>query len=120
MLGSVDEAEDAVQDAFIRAFEQLRQCRDPDNFAGWFFLILRNRCLAERRRVARAGPGPEAVVVPAAEQADGRLVREARRRPLQQAPLGLTPEHRGVFGLKLVEALSYEDIAGGPGASFPC
>jgi len=118
MLGSVDEAEDAVQDAFIRAFEQLRQCRDPDNFAGWFFLILRNRCLAERRRVARAGPGPEAVV-PAAEQADGPLVQEERRRALQQALLELTPEQREVFVLKHVEDLSYEEIAGRLGASIP-
>ena len=119
MLGSVDEAEDAVQDAFIRAFEQLRQCRDPDNFAGWFFLILRNRCLAERRRVARAGPGTDAVVVLATEQADGPLVQEERRRALQQALLGLTPEQREVFVLKHVEDLSYEEIAGRLGASIP-
>ena len=50
MLGSVDEAEDAVQDAFVRAYDQLAQCKDPDKFVGWFFLILRNRCFAERRR----------------------------------------------------------------------
>src|SRR5437899_7867685 len=103
MLGSVDEAEVAVQDAFIRAFEQLRQCRDPDNFAGWFFLILRNRCLAERRRVARAGPGTDAGVVPAADRADGPLERNERRRALQQALLELTPEQREVFVLKHIE-----------------
>jgi len=119
MLGSVDEAEDAVQDAFIRAFEQLRQCRDPDNFAGWFFLILRNRCLAERRRVARAGPGTDAVVVPATERADGPLEQDERRRALQQALLELTPEQREVFVLKHVEDLSYEEIAGRLGASIP-
>ena len=50
MLGSADAAEDAVQDAFVRAFDQLSQCKDPDKFVSWFFLILRNRCFAERRR----------------------------------------------------------------------
>src|SRR5437773_10412276 len=50
MLGSADAAEDAVQDAFVRAFDQLSQCKEPDKFVGWFFLILRNRCFAERRR----------------------------------------------------------------------
>ncbi len=119
MLGSADEAEDAVQDAFIRAFEQLQQCRDPDNFAGWFFLILRNRCLAERRRAVRAGPGGDAVTVPATERADGPLEQDERRRALQQALLELTPEQREVFVLKHVEDLSYEEIAGRLGASVP-
>src|SRR5207244_12602421 len=57
MLGSEDAAEDAVQDALVRAYDQLAQCREPEKFAGWFFLILRNRCLADRRRRNReAGP----------------------------------------------------------------
>src|SRR5437870_13898177 len=55
MLGSRDAAEDAVQDALIRAFDQLAACREPAKFAGWLFLILRNRCFAERRRWPREG-----------------------------------------------------------------
>src|SRR2546426_8987434 len=46
MLGSGDAAEDAVQDALVRAFDHLADCREPDKFAGWLFLILRNRCFA--------------------------------------------------------------------------
>src|SRR5258706_6456381 len=56
MLGSRDAAEDAVQDAFVRAYDQLAQCRDPDNFVGWFFLILRNPCFAERRKSKDVAP----------------------------------------------------------------
>ncbi len=119
MLGSIDAAEDAVQDAFVRAFDQLVQCRDPDKFAGWLFLILRNRCFAERRRRSRESrslePGDEAVASPdrpdgAAEQADwmGALERALQR---------LTPEQREVFVLKHVEGLSYEEIAQLAGAT---
>src|SRR3989441_9339074 len=50
---SRDVAEDAVQDALVRAFDRLADCREPDKFAGWLFLILRNRCYAERRRRQR-------------------------------------------------------------------
>src|SRR6266566_5137662 len=32
MLGSVDAAEDAVQDAFVRAYDQLAQCKEPEKF----------------------------------------------------------------------------------------
>jgi len=53
MLGSRDVAEDAVQDALVRAFDRLADCREPHKFAGWLFLILRNRCFAEKRRRQR-------------------------------------------------------------------
>jgi len=119
MLGSADAADDAVQDAFIRAFEQLQQCRDPDNFAGWFFLILRNRCLAERRRAARTGTVTDPATLMAREQADGPVQQVEQRRALQQALLELTPEQREVFVLKHVEDLSYEEIARRLGASIP-
>jgi RNA polymerase sigma-70 factor, ECF subfamily len=121
MLGSADAAEDAVQDAFIRAYEQLRQCRDPESFAGWFFLILRNRCLAERRRAARVeavGDGADTLAT-SPERPDGRLEQEELRRMLQRSLLELTPEQREVFVLKHVEGLSYEEMAARLGSSVP-
>jgi len=121
MLGSVDAAEDAVQDAFIRAYDQLAQCRDPDNFVGWFFLILRNRCFAERRREARTGPAADAEShpIPATERPDGMLEAKEQLHALQHALLELTPEQREVFVLKHVEGLSYEEIAARIGGSVP-
>jgi RNA polymerase sigma-70 factor (ECF subfamily) len=122
LLGSVDAAEDAVQDAFIRAFDQLAQCREPANFAGWFFLILRNRCFAERRRDGREASedelkdatanGPWARAEAAAETDD-------LRRAVQRALLQLTPEQREVFVMKHVEDASYEEIARRTGATVP-
>lgn len=111
LLGSADAAEDAVQDALIRAFDQLTQCREPENFAGWFFLILRNRCFAERRRDRRMD-GMETVPEPLApEVAQSPLEQAEQSRALQRALLRLTPEQREVFVLKHVEELSYEEIA---------
>ncbi len=118
MLGSSDAAEDAVQDAFIRAYDQLAQCRDPDNFAGWFFLILRNRCFAERRRTKREAP---ADVVQDELPGPGRADHDAERSELQELlarGMGeLTAEQREVFVLKHVEGKSYEEIAAATGAT---
>jgi len=126
MLGSADAAEDAVQDAFVRAYDQLSQCRDPDNFVGWFFLILRNRCFAERRKSKDVAPLEAAGAVIAVERADVPVEMDERRRALQHALLALTaeqrralqhalleltPEQREVFVLKHVEGLSYGEIA---------
>jgi RNA polymerase sigma-70 factor (ECF subfamily) len=111
MLGSVDAAEDAVQDALIRAYDRLAQCREPENFAGWFFLILRNRCFAERRRDRRSDGLDQARELTAPEVSHAALERAEQVRSLEQALLQLTPEQREVFLLKHVEELSYDEIA---------
>ncbi len=45
-----DDADDAVQDAFLQAFLALDRLRDPDRFAGWLGGIIVNVCRAQRRR----------------------------------------------------------------------
>lgn len=119
VLGSVDAAEDAVQDAFVRAFDQLPQCREPANFAGWFFLILRNRCLAERRS-QRDMPGlddPRVRIVSNGESASDGVEQRERVLTLQRALMELTLEQREIFALRHVEGWSYEEIAAKTGVS---
>ncbi|HMG19249.1 MAG TPA: RNA polymerase sigma factor [Gemmatimonadales bacterium] len=119
MLGSADAAEDAVQDAFVRAYDQLAQCKDPNKFVGWFFLILRNRCFAERRSSRSKAPLEAADSVAAADRADSSAEAAERRRALQLALLELTPDQREVFVLKHVEGLSYGEIAKQLSTSVP-
>jgi len=111
MLGSADAAEDAVQDAFVRAYDQLAQCKEPDKFVGWFFLILRNRCFAERRRDRTSTSLKAAEGVAAEDRTDGGAETAERRRALQLALLEMTPDQREVFVLKHVEELSYGEIS---------
>jgi len=119
MLGSLDAAEDAVQDAFVRAFDQLAQCREPAKFSGWLFLILRNRCFAERRRRTREGRALEATdeAIAGPDRPDGNVEQVEQAHALERALVDLTPEQREVFVLKHVEGLAYEEIAGMTGAT---
>ena len=119
MLGSMDAAEDAVQDAYVRAYDQLAQCKDPDKFVGWFFLILRNRCFAERRRNRTSASLEAADGVAAEDRTEGVVETAERRRALQLALLELTPDQREVFVLKHVEGLSYTEIAERLSTSVP-
>jgi len=119
MLGSVDAAEDAVQDAFVRAYDQLAQCKEPDKFVGWFFLILRNRCFAERRRNRSSASLEAANDVAAVDRSDGGAETAEQRRALQRALLELTADQREVFVLKHVEGLSYGEIAERLSTSIP-
>lgn len=119
MLGSADAAEDAVQDAFVRAYDQLAQCQEPEKFVGWFFLILRNRCFAERRRSRSQAPLEAADEIASPDRSDNGAESAERRRALEQALLELTPEQREVFVLKHVEGLSYGEIAERLSTSVP-
>lgn len=95
LLGSVDLAEDAVQDAFVRAYERLAQCRDRSRFAGWFFLILRNRCFAIQREAAPDRPleGQEDHLA-STVRADAGIEAAERQRALDRALMRLTVEQR--------------------------
>lgn len=58
VVGSTDDAEDVVQEAFLVAFERLETCREPARFPGWLLRIVRNRALnyvsARRLRETKA------------------------------------------------------------------
>jgi RNA polymerase sigma-70 factor, ECF subfamily len=114
LLGSVDAAEDAMQEAFIRAYDNLGQCRDPENFRGWFFLILRNCCYAEarvRRRHEDRHVQNGAVLAEQAGKPDSAMEAAELRQDFDRALLRLTEEQREVFVLKHFEGLPYEEIA---------
>jgi RNA polymerase sigma-70 factor (ECF subfamily) len=114
MLGSREDAEEAVQDAFVRAFRALRRCRDPEHFGGWVFRILANRCRSHGRRRGRYEATFVADPIALARARDPAL--PASEIPewsatVQTALAALRPEQREAFLLKYVEELSYEEMA---------
>ena len=48
-----DTSLDLVQEAFVKAFDHLEDCRDGANYRSWLFRICRNLCLDELRDVRR-------------------------------------------------------------------
>lgn len=112
MLGSTEDAEEALQDAFVRAYRSLHRYQDQERFGAWLFRILVNRCRTsagrrqarERTIVRHEGLMLAASVAPAA---DTELWRGELTRALDQLPA----EQREAFLLKHVEDLSYEEMA---------
>ena len=114
VAGSPDAGEDAMQEAFIRAYDRLAQCREPANFRGWFFLILRNCCFAEARsgrRLDGLDEANERGELQQAERSSGAVEGEEQRHQLDRAIGKLTPVQREVFAMKHVEGLTYEQMA---------
>jgi len=112
MLGSREDAEEALQDAFVRAYRSLAKCDDPERFAPWFFRILANRCRTagtRRGRRERTFVNDDIALMGASEDhpAEGAAWREELERALQR----LDEDQREAFLLKHMEDLGYEDMA---------
>jgi RNA polymerase sigma-70 factor (ECF subfamily) len=116
MLGNREDAEDAVQDAFVRAYRSLARC-DRDRFGAWLFRILVNRC---RTAGARRGRRQQTFVADdfALESAavDHGEERSAWREEIDRALERLDPAQREAFLLKYGDELSYEEMAEMTGA----
>src|SRR5258706_12268093 len=53
MIGDREDAEEALQDSFVRAYRSLARCDDPARFGAWLYGILVNRCRTTGARAAR-------------------------------------------------------------------
>jgi RNA polymerase sigma-70 factor, ECF subfamily len=115
LLGDPDDAADAVQEAFVRAYRSLRKLREGSAFGPWYRTILRNHCMDRLRSPRRrAMPWTERVVDPRSAvepAAPAALEREALTRVVREALADLSPEHREILVMKEMEDLSYAEIA---------
>ncbi|MEO7713803.1 MAG: sigma-70 family RNA polymerase sigma factor [Gemmatimonadaceae bacterium] len=113
MLGDREDADDALQSAFVRGFRSLAKCQDPSRFGAWLYQIAINECrtLGTRRgrRELRLVRGDAALEHTIGEEkpTDDVALREEIQRALDQ----LDGDQREAFVLKHVEELSYEEMA---------
>lgn len=111
MLGNREDGEEALQDAFIRAYRALGKWDRRSAFGPWFHSILLNQC---RTKATRQAAGLRLVVDDqrALEKAIAGGVAEDGERPEIEIAVGrLDPLQREVFLMKYVEDMSYEEIA---------
>jgi len=108
LLADREEARDATQNAFLKAYQNLASCDQDRRFFSWIYRILINDCLntLRARRPAqpltdRAAPDPAGDPVEAAET----------RRRVRDALLRLPGEQRDVIVLRHFGELSYDEMA---------
>ncbi len=101
---------DIVQDALVKAYTRIGECRDPQHFRAWVYRILRNLCLDHiknvRQKTVPLSAVPDASQIPADDAADLEL-SGTLQRALATLPLPL----REAFLLKHDAEYTYEEIA---------
>jgi len=111
MCGDPDLAADAMQEAFIRAFDGLRGCRQPERFGAWFFRILTNQCRNYRSRWGKHEAAEPVVLVEAKASADDALMQGELRDAIARALDQLSADQREAFVLRHVDGRSYREMA---------
>ena len=122
MAGNPDDAMDLSQETFLRAWRCLDQYQFASAFSTWLYRLCSNICIDFLRRRRRQQTVPLTF-----EDADGEeqtyAVPDAQPLPEEQMELKLTretlaaamaqllPEHRAVLQLRVVNEMSYEQIA---------
>ncbi len=110
ILGDRDDAEDAVSDAALRAWQHVSALRDQARFEAWFTRIVINAC---RDRLHHRTSDRRAQVVLGGEPVDSEdaIGDFVERTALREALAALTPEHRAVVALHHLEGLTDEQVA---------
>jgi RNA polymerase sigma-70 factor (ECF subfamily) len=113
MLENREEAEDAVQEATIKAWRNLHQLKDAGVARSWFFTIVANQCRSVRR-----GRWWSVVKLAAPEQPKSGPEDEAvQRTDLQRALLSLGPDDRLALYLRYYMDLALNEVASVLGVS---
>jgi RNA polymerase sigma-70 factor (ECF subfamily) len=122
ITGDADEALDVVQEAFVKAYYNLKEFRFGSNFYTWFYRLLVNRAIdrwrkTSRSRTTRLEEGwisgdvtlPDSVAHPRTpeELAQNREMSDALAKAIAELP----EYHRAVIILREVDGLAYEEIA---------
>ena len=120
MIGQAEDAQDIVQETFLKAYDGLGRFRANASFYTWLYRIAVNACLTERRKRQRR-PGLVSMdsqrtrTEPAADADQTRPSRPVEsaecRQAVRQAIQALPAEQRAAVVLKDIEGHSYESIA---------
>jgi RNA polymerase sigma factor (sigma-70 family) len=119
LAGSRQDAEDALQDVFVRAYGALRADQREVSLRAWLYRVAHNRCIDELRRPAPPPPEVFEQIRPPAndpiaetEQRESlrRLVEDVRRLPEQQ---------RSALLMREIVGMSYTDLAAALDVTVP-
>lgn len=120
VVRSREDAEDIVQESFVKAYLSLNTFRGQSSFYTWLYRIAFNMAIDFKRKVSRRGG--EALGVEEIDQVDqsqigpvenpqDALIRRESGKQIQLALEGLSEEHRAVIVLREVDGLHYDEIA---------
>jgi RNA polymerase sigma-70 factor (ECF subfamily) len=118
MLGSRADAQDAVQETFVRVWRALPRFRHDSAISTWLYRIVTRRAL-DRIASRRSTGTLDEVEVEAGPDPAQAAEHQERLRAIRRAIAKLPPDQRAALVLREFEGLSYQEVAQVLGASVP-
>ncbi len=112
ILRQAEEAEDVVQDTFLKAWNSRWKIRNPEKFHPWLFSIARNQALdlLRKRRTVPLSEDVEEIRSPAEEDPDRQMEGAELRRKIGVALDALPENHRLAVTLRYLEGMDHQGI----------
>ena len=119
ILQDVSEAEDIVQDTFLKAHHQRGKLREPEKFPAWLLTVTRNgaRDRLRRRRPQADAAAFDTMADHSVATPGSALEKEEHQAHLRRALATLPEEHRTALTLRYLEGLDYRAIETAMGLS---
>ncbi|HEU4965217.1 MAG TPA: RNA polymerase sigma factor SigW [Bacilli bacterium] len=122
MLGNPQEAEDAAQEAFLRAYKNIHKYDPKHKFSTWIYRIATNLCIDKLRKKkadysldaeldGAEGNDMYARLAAPTETPEVETVREEMRAEVQQAIDNLPESYRAAVILKYLHDMSLQEIS---------
>lgn len=111
MLGSPSEAEDAAQDAFLKAWRALPRFQGTSSFSTWLYRITTNRCLDILAARRPTDPLDDTRVGDHRDDPAARVQQQEQMSALTASIGRLPAEQRAALVLREFEGLSYDEVA---------
>jgi RNA polymerase sigma-70 factor (ECF subfamily) len=120
MTSRRDDAEDMVQEAFVRAYQNLHRYRDEAKFTTWLLRIVANLCTDQARMATRrtnleqreAAGALEWMTLGTPDDPVNNLEQDRQKVALRKALSALPTHHRTMIVLRDLEERDYPEIAG--------
>ncbi|WP_372238079.1 RNA polymerase sigma factor [Paenibacillus sp. FSL R7-0337] len=107
LLRNREEAEDAVQDIFVKVYQQLRRYEKRVSFSAWLYKVAYHHCLDQLRRRKRRSRLLSLYKL----QLMTHQQELPEEPPVDRILENLTSEERGLLILRVIEQYSFEEIS---------
>ncbi|MBD0370430.1 MAG: RNA polymerase sigma factor [Pyrinomonadaceae bacterium] len=123
ILGDREDARDAAQEVFLRAYKYLGTFKSDQNFAGWLYRITVNVCRDISRKRTHGGHGERFIsyeadleegileTLPAPDDTESRAIEAQERFIVARALSALSEKERSALVLRDMEGFSTEEVA---------